>query len=398
MANHARLRETCERILRQNDRGRFTVPSPRLYPHQWAWDSAFAAIGWSHVQPERAWVELETLLHTQWDDGRIPHIYFHSPSPDYFPGPDFWQAGQSSSITQPPVWASALRIVYERKPSVARTCELLGPIAASHDFFLGHRDPESRGAIAVAHPWESGLDNAPVWDAPLSLVDTKSPPPFKRRDTAHVDPSMRPTDEQYKGYLCLVKAIKENEFGLGDFVVYDPLMTALLLKAEHDLQWLSREVGVDLGCEARIERLRAGLDTLWNHDNPGYDYIDARTEEVQDCQAIGRLLPLIVESNPVRREVLKRRALAMCPPQTGLLPSVSPEDPKFDARRYWRGPCWINISWLMNDALDDALREPALKVLETSGVYEYFDPLDGTPCGGEDFTWSAALALDWLSR
>ncbi len=33
-------------VLRANDRGRYTVPAGHLYPHQWAWDSAFATIGW----------------------------------------------------------------------------------------------------------------------------------------------------------------------------------------------------------------------------------------------------------------------------------------------------------------------------------------------------------------
>ena len=93
------MRSVAESILRENDRGLYTIPSARLYPHQWAWDSAFAAVGWAHLDLERACVELETLLGGQWEDGRVPHILFHQDTPDYFPGPGAWGAGGSSSIT-----------------------------------------------------------------------------------------------------------------------------------------------------------------------------------------------------------------------------------------------------------------------------------------------------------
>ena len=42
-------------ILRANDRGGYTVPSPRLYPFQWNWDSPLTAIGWATFDLERAW-------------------------------------------------------------------------------------------------------------------------------------------------------------------------------------------------------------------------------------------------------------------------------------------------------------------------------------------------------
>ena len=159
-------RASCEAVLRANDRGRYTVPSPKLYPHQWAWDSAFAAIGWAHIDPARAWLELETLLAGQWADGRVPHIYFHEPSDSYFPGPDFWQTERSSSISQPPIWATAARLIVERTGAGERLAALVPKMDASHRFFGEQRDPLGWGIVAVAHPWESGLDNSPAWDGP----------------------------------------------------------------------------------------------------------------------------------------------------------------------------------------------------------------------------------------
>jgi len=103
--------EKAQGILRANDKGGYTVPTARLYPFQWNWDSAFVAMGWQTFDEAAAWREVESLLKGQWDDGMVPHIVFHTASDQYFPGPDVWgthHAPSTSGITQPPVLASAV--------------------------------------------------------------------------------------------------------------------------------------------------------------------------------------------------------------------------------------------------------------------------------------------------
>ena len=123
---HAKARE----ILRQNDRGGYTVPTDRLYPFQWNWDSAFVAIGFATYDVDRAYRELERLAEGQWDDGMIPHIVFHAPSDSYFPGPDVWGTKHripTSGITQPPVFGMALREVHDpRSASSLRSPSSVG--------------------------------------------------------------------------------------------------------------------------------------------------------------------------------------------------------------------------------------------------------------------------------
>jgi len=107
----------AQRILRQNDRGSYTVPTHGLYPFQWNWDSCLSAIGFGHFDEGRAWTEIETLFDHQWEDGMVPHIVFHQPDDGYFPGPDVWQTGRkvpTSGITQPPVAGFAVRRLFER--------------------------------------------------------------------------------------------------------------------------------------------------------------------------------------------------------------------------------------------------------------------------------------------
>lgn len=110
-------------VLRKNWNGRFTVPSPILYPHQWSWDSCFIAIGKSHFNTEQAIKEIESLFSAQWKNGMIPHIVFDKKKKTYFPTESFYEIKRStdapskiatSAMTQPPV--QAIAYYYINKP------------------------------------------------------------------------------------------------------------------------------------------------------------------------------------------------------------------------------------------------------------------------------------------
>lgn len=68
------LFEGAKKILEGNWNGKFTIPSPTLYPHMWSWDSCFITIGNSYFNPDRAMKELKYLFDAQWKNGMIPHI------------------------------------------------------------------------------------------------------------------------------------------------------------------------------------------------------------------------------------------------------------------------------------------------------------------------------------
>lgn len=390
------------KVLRENDRGRHTIPSGRLYPHLWAWDSAFAAIGWSTIDVSRALDELESLFAGQWEDGRIPHIAFDAAAQDYFPGPDFWECERTSSISNPPVWATALRILLDRGAERERVAALVPKVEASLQFLASSRDPLGWGGVAVVHPWESGRDNCPAWDAPLSNVDPSRAPNFERVDVDKVgDPAQRPTDDQYKRYAVLVKAIAADGFGPGPFAVYDPFMTALLVRAERDLAAVRGELGLSGGADARCGRALDCLERLWSPDRGRYAFYDAIAKRRFYPEVLAAYVPATVVPGSRDRDIclaaLERRYRT-----GGMLPTVAPSSHAFDPQCYWRGPAWVNMNWLFATALPGTrgrgLAKRMNEVVGRSGFWEYFDARSGIGLGADQFTWSAALTLDLASR
>jgi len=103
------LKVRAHGVLKLNDLGTSTKPSPKLYPHPWNWDSAFIAMGLSHSDSNRAETEIRFLLQAQWATGMIPHIVFNPEAVNYHPGPEYWSAQipnapaslKTSGFTQP---------------------------------------------------------------------------------------------------------------------------------------------------------------------------------------------------------------------------------------------------------------------------------------------------------
>ncbi len=77
LRNLALLIRRAKMILDFNRVGSYTQPGPRLYPHQWSWDSAFIAIGYCRYDQERATRELRHLFEAQWKNALLPQIVFN---------------------------------------------------------------------------------------------------------------------------------------------------------------------------------------------------------------------------------------------------------------------------------------------------------------------------------
>lgn len=400
-------------ILRGNDRGGYTVPTDMLYPFQWNWDSAFAALGFATFDIDRAWRELETLLAAQWADGMVPHMVFHDAAPGYFPGPEVWGAGSdvpTSGISQPPVAATLMRAVWDADPEAGteRLRALYPKLLDWHRWWMQTRCASS--AVAVCHPWESGRDNCPDWDVGLANVDGSGAGEYARRDAAQVDGDQRPTKLEYDRYLELVRFGKacgwdqKTIVARGPFLMADPGITFILIRAHDDLAALGRALGEDVSeIEGWAAELRAGVQTLWNPDLQSYDARDLRSGTWAGVVGSGALLCWLARCE---RPEMEAHLARMWEAVTYGLPSSDPEAPSFERKRYWRGPVWPQMNALIGLGLLSAgrdweearLREETAALIERAGFREYFDPLDAAPCGGDNFTWTAAVWLAWAGR
>jgi glycogen debranching enzyme len=415
------LGERATLILKKNDRGGYSVPTDDLYPFQWNWDAGFAAMGYACFDEARAWEELRSLLRGRWDDGMVPHIVFHTHDPRYFPGPEVWgveHTPQTSGITQPPILAVAARHIWrrarDRAAADAAVRELFPMLLAWHRWYHTARDPECSGLVSIYHPWETGMDNSPAWDGPLGRTPVDEMPPYERRDTSHVDASQRPRQGEYDRYLTLVHRFRacgydpKALYAESPFRVADLAVNSILLRADRELLLLAEDLGIEDGrveLKAWIDRASAGLERLWSEQAGGYRSLDQRTGEALEVGTSASFLPLFAGGLPDAHASRLIETLAAWGERVRyLVPSTDPAAREFEPRRYWRGPVWLVVNWMIADGLRrhgatdlaSRIHKDSLELVERNGFFEYFDPRSGEGCGGGAFTWTAAVTLFWL--
>ena len=422
----------ARRVLAGNWTGASTVPSRRQYPHQWNWDAAYIAIGWSWLDPARAAQELESLLRGQWADGRVPHIVFNPAVAEdaYFPGPAFWASDgapagpdgvATSGLTQPPLQARAALEVAERTPDgeAARAflARVFPRLAAQHAYLAGRRDAGGAGLAAIVHPWESGLDDSPAWDAPLAAVALPAAgvAPYERRDREHVDARERPSDAAYDRFVHLARLYRDGDYADDalaqrcPFAVEDPLFNAIWLWSTHAMAEIAARLGEDRGpWREAAEGLHAALvSRLW-------DPASGASSRARWRVGAGRRRAPCSRSRRCSTRTCRATSPRRWPPSCGSPHFRAPDGlgvassdllgPEFDRRRYWRGPIWVNLNWLLArglrahglDAQAEALEATTLRLVGGGGMHEYFDPRSGEGRGSGEFSWTAALLVDTL--
>jgi hypothetical protein len=407
--------------LKTNDRGGYTVPTDRLYPFQWNWDSAFVAMGFAGYDVPRAYRELERLVEGQWADGMIPHIVFHAPSDTYFPGPAVWRTSHSvptSGITQPPVFGMALKRVHDAAVAIGlenaaeRSMPLFEAALAWHRWWYAARDPEGTGLVALLHPWESGSDNSPAWDLAMQRVPTTTETVIVRKDTGHVDASMRPRDEDYKRFIHLVDTSAAcgwdpaRQWAAAPFKIAEVQTTAILLKSGEELVALAQALGRTAEAEelqAMNNRSRAALLSQWRPQLRRFVSRDLVSGADIEAPTQAGFVPLLALD--LDQDILTAASAEMKLWSDGMqvaFPSTPKTYSGFEAKRYWRGPAWAIINWLLIDGLNRngltemaaELRRSTVNAIETVGFAEYFDPITGEGCGGLDFSWTAAAYME----
>lgn len=408
-------------VLDANWSGTHTVPATGLYPHQWSWDSAFIAIGARHVAPERARLELVTLLEAQWRDGRIPQIVYDTTrDDDYAPGDSFWRslgmpaAGPrpSAGLVQPPNHAWAAWLVHIADPRGSADAGFLQNVyprlVAWHRYLRNARaSARAEGLALVRHPWESGTDNSPLWDEAMTRVPATPRTVIRRPDLLHAGEGERPGQREYRRFYWLAEEYRDRECSdaaATSFEMVCPLFNSLLAVSELALARIADLVGADPAPHKRAAAdIGAALEQLWVDELGIYGALDERDGVLVRKATVNGLAPLLLGGT--RSRILIDTALG--PRFLGTsryLPSYDHTARDFDAAQYWRGPAWYSTAWLVYRAAQSVGSEgtelaarirPMFDTPVDSGVCtEYIDPDTGDSHGTRGFSWTAALALD----
>ena len=429
------LEKKAIEVLNKNWKDNFSIPCANLYPFQWFWDSGLIAIGLAHFDMPKAEKEIVTLLDAQWGNGFIPHIIFHTETDSYFPGADFHHSSlhplasqkyRSTGMTQPPVTGFVLEELYristDKKAALDFIKTVIDKVYFNHKYFYQNRDSKDEGLVYIYHNWESGTDNSPMWD---DVWKTMNPPEytFERRDTTHVDASERPSKREYDHYLHIIEIAKEHKYNdakiaeLSPFLVQDPLFNAILIKSNKSLIKLYELIG---GHSDKISQLQDWQNKaitsfnakLFDEEVGAYVHYDLRNEKPLRYLSSSSFSPLFAGIPD------KERAESMIQVMLNkfggdhqyLCASFDPTSDRFNPKKYWRGPVWVNLNWMLyhgvseygyND-IAERIKKDTIEIIEKNGFYEYFDSRKEihekgkAGYGGNDFSWSAALLIDLI--
>lgn len=425
-------------VLKMNDRGDYTMPNTDIYPHQWLWDSCFIAIGLRHIDIERAQKEVLSLLRGQWSNGMIPHMILSSTDHHITDG-RIWRSWvnphspddvATSGITQPPMLAEAVLRVGDKLKNPERRSwyqSVYPAILAYHEWLYKDRDPHNEGLVLQLHPWETGLDNTPPWMSELRehllpfwirAVEKLHLEPLVnvfRKDTHHnFASSERMSTVDALTLYHMQRRLRRKLYDTEKIVNHSLLLVedlsynSILIRANSCLRKIAKAIGRDLPDElkANMAKTEEALEQLWDAYTGEYYSRNFVTHKLLKVSSVAAFLPLYGGSISKERaeqlvEALKNKK-RFWPAHP--VPSTPIDAPWFKPHGYWAGPTWININWLIIDGLKrygyDQLAEEltgkTVALVEQSGAREYFSPLDGSPAGAGNFSWTAALTIDLL--
>jgi hypothetical protein len=431
------LAQQAAEVLKMNDRGNYTQPAHKLYPHQWLWDSCFIAIGLRHLDVERAKMELLSLLRGQWDNGMLPNIIFRD-DPQYHFDRTVWRSWlnpfapsdvTTTGITQPPMLAEAVVQVGKKLewPERRLWYRMVYPaLLKYHEWLYKERDPHNEGLILLIHPWETGLDNTPPWMD--EMHDHLMPLWIRLIEKTHFDRVLnvfrRDTksvliDERFSTIESLMlvdtqRRLRRKRYDINKildhslFAIEDLSFNSILIRANTHLREIAKGLKEELPPELdeNMKKTEQAFEELWDMYSAQYYSRDFITHNLLKTPSIATLLPLyaghIDKDRAAKLVRLLENEHSFGPAYP--VPSVPLNSFWFHRKLYWQGPTWVNMNWLIIDGLERygfkdhaaALRESTLEMVKKSGFYEYFDPVDASPAGVADFSWTAALTIDLL--
>jgi glycogen debranching enzyme len=198
------------------------------------------------------------------------------------------------------------------------------------------------------------------------------------------------------------------------FLVQDVLFCSILHRADEDVRALAAELGHDTReIDGWLASTREAFDArFWDDARGLYLDYDVRQHAPIRVNANVAFAPLFAGlASPAQAARLVAEHFenpAEYAPDADSrfrLPSIAKNEPGYSPRRYWCGPIWIQVNWIIAEGLRrygynahaETLVQDSLALIAQSGMREYYDPRDGSGCGATDFCWTAALMLEMMA-
>lgn len=368
--------ETVHRVLdgNWNEEGGYTSPNSTVYPWRFLWDSCFHVVLWSRLQPDRAFRELEAALTPQdQPTGFIPHVHYR-PDPGY--DRTLWGRHSVSTITQPPMYGHAIRVMSESGLEVPGS--LIEAARRGIGFFLERR--LRRGLVTAVHPWESGCDDTPRWDSWVH------------------DPYSRHSFALIKGRLVGALRLERNSVAIdsSEFRVGSVALTALVAFNAMELAAVTGDITLGTAASSLVK----ALDGRWD-DEAGV-WVDGGDDPRPSgaTSTLEAFLPLLVDDRHWERvrsiiEDPRRFAAPYGPRQ------VDRTHRAYQGDGYWRGAAWAPLNYLLwvaarrqgDEEWASRLAATTLAGAVTSRWAEYWDPDTGIGDGASPQSWTGLAAL-----
>lgn len=381
-----RLRAGALRVLTEHwDEARgHTYPNRRTYPHQWLWDSCFAAIAWRAVgAPDRGLRELTGVLSGQLDGGFVPHMRYAGTGSGRGPRTDV------SSFTQPPIYAHTARVL---AADVEVPADLLERIGLGLDWLWRERRTPD-GLVFLVHTWESGADDSPRWDSWMA-------PFLGKKDWTRLR-WFRPRWSRFDRHLVDVAVYDGAGVAVDStaFVCAPAAFHALTAHAAAEYAALS---GDPVWTE-RAEELAYVMDRqMWDPASGLWaDVPVVGGGPSASVPTLDGVLGALVTRDGERAE----RALNQLADPTRFaapfgLAYVAREHRSYNANQYWRGTAWMQMNYLARLAalrwgrtdLADAIAEMSRRGALRSGFAEHWNPETGKGRGAVPLSWAALAA------
>lgn len=382
----------------------YICPAIERYTHQWLWDSCFHSIVMSHFDPELAEREIETLLSMTQKDGFLPHIIFWKK--DGFPinliikylygNEDFHR------LTQPPIVGLAIEKIYSKSKNKEFLERTLPSAKKFYLWLMEKRDLDKDGLVSIIHPYESGADENPEFD-----------PIYGLRKTTHLNL----TYSIIKNLLdCRkldwdLKKISDK----GHFNVESVEFNSLYALSLSSMSRLFAEIGEDKDSRFFKQQSEKTEKAILKkcYDTVDDVFVDLAFDEKLrvPIKSHFSILPIVLENiDPVIVDFIVNKHI-LNPNEFWLpypIPSVPRNNPFFSpslTSSLWRGPTWININWLIFNALKEKgyqnvakkIKEKTIELVLKSGFREFYNPITGEGLRSKDYGWST-LVVDMIDE